>query len=482
MADLAFNPQLPTQQPSTTPEVYQPNENVVNPLDGKSYQVRQQTPGKGITVVDPTTSQEMIVPENQVGNLKPAVRTTSVNATSLASSILNELIGEELPVVQSSIERKKLEIEKMQEGSRKWIKVRAALKSERQLKEAALVNAIPTDRESRQVTALRSYAVNYKGRDQKTHIPLAEGETDKVDVGLTEFPKDVEKVKDAEGYGKMTMEEMDAKFLEEHEHFNNEKKLPSQTMTREEDSDYFKGQEKVKERRKDEAEAVKPRYSSYDEYLDEALGITKKAEGGEITKKPVELKEIKTAPKVDEYYEPEVIPSAQGSVRDTIKKFKETQAEIAKLTASIQAVSKPLQEALVAATTPLQADLAQKAALLSSYITMIHDQLRETDDKVVHMENELFAAVDREQASTPPASLAQIMKRAKETQPEIFTAIGKIKAFLENENTKLVLEQYVYKYPVSTTQQKKLGSDSVQMFIDQAVEVIKYLQLLNSEL
>lgn len=484
MADSAFNPQVPNQA-QTTQVVYQPNQSIVNPIDGKQYTVKQQTPGKGLTVVDPQTTQEMIVPENQINNVRPAVKTTSLSITSLANSIFNELLGEDLPLVTSKIERKKLEIKKMQEGSENWRNVRARIVSERKVKEMKLASEAPLDNESRQIQFLRVLAKNNKGRDEKTGIPLPEGETNEIEVGMTEFPKDIDKKKNPEGYGKMTMEEMDAKFLEDHTHFYNERKLPSQTMTRDEDNDYFKGQEKLKERRKDEAEAPKPRYSSYDDYLDEALGISKKAGGVQIeepTKKPVQLKEIKTAPKIDEYYEPEVIPEAEGDLKTAIQKFKETQAEITKIQANIQSVSKPLQEALTNATKTLQADLVAQSALLSTYLNMIHDELNKTSTKVVHLEKELYAVVDREQASTPPASLAQIMKKAQDTQPDIFEAIGKIKALLENENTKMVIEQLLYKYPASPTQEKKLGSSNMEGFIKDAVEVINFLKQLNLEL
>ena len=60
------------------PQNYQPNQQIVNPADGKAYQVVSQDPTKGLTVMDPQTQQQSVIPANQVQNVKPALTTSSL--------------------------------------------------------------------------------------------------------------------------------------------------------------------------------------------------------------------------------------------------------------------------------------------------------------------------------------------------------------------------------------------------------------------
>jgi len=54
---------------SDIPAPLNPNQQVKNPVDGKTYTVKTVTPGQGITVTDPTTNQDTVVTEENAKNL-----------------------------------------------------------------------------------------------------------------------------------------------------------------------------------------------------------------------------------------------------------------------------------------------------------------------------------------------------------------------------------------------------------------------------
>jgi hypothetical protein len=76
-------PQLPqapvAPQMGQAPQQFQPNTQVSNTLDGKVYNVVSQDTTTGITVTDPTTGRQSVVPPNQSQNLKPVVKTTELD-------------------------------------------------------------------------------------------------------------------------------------------------------------------------------------------------------------------------------------------------------------------------------------------------------------------------------------------------------------------------------------------------------------------
>lgn len=602
------------QQPNTQ-KTFVPNQPVVNPADGKSYTVVQQNPGKGVVVKDPQTQQQLAVPETDVQNLQPALRTSAleialeralckkagtwavpqseeearrlisyltalpenvklnvneveavlynlvgddklfdtldsfeaegidketvvtavknvlkewfsseikwkepwndkalkllkeytgvvdsnISISSLADNVLNELIGESLPVVTTN---KKAEDFKMR--TKRWHETRKELKKAFFQKKE--IDTTPTYNEPRQVRAMRELGIVQEGKatkpdidetghDRKTGLPYAEKKD--IEVGLTEFPKDTDKAKNPEGYGAMTFEQMDHKFEDEREHFDNESKLPANVMMREESDDYYTGDRKRKKIKEMRAESEEPRYSrpqsntyksnpknaAIDVELDNILGIKEAADIEEdIIKKPVQYKDIKKAPGSDMgFTEPEVIPEAKGDVKEAIEMLKTTQKEIADLQEKIKIVSKPLQEALTNATKPLNDELMTKNGLISAYLSTLYEELYNTDQKIAYLEDAIYAALSREQATAPSASLAEILQKAEITNPKVAEEIRKIKSLVENEKTKMILEQFLYRYPVSEKQKKKLGAViDINTFIDEVISAIKSLQQLNS--
>ena len=402
----------------------------------------------------------------------------------LANEIVEELMGEKLPEVNivSSLNIKR--------GFKmnNWHETRKKLRTHSQMSQEE-IKSLPTYKESvderlkreSKYTPYEGELDEEVGRDKKTGLPMRGGGGE-YEIGMTEFPKDVDKEKDPEGYGKMTMEEMDRKFEEERPHFKNEQYLPDYTKKREESDTYLSGEEKNKKIKDLRKNFPEPRYSSQEELIDSMIG--KVAGDEDVTKLPIQYKDVKKAPGKDmEYVEPDVLNEVGPDVRVAIELFKSTQEEINTLQTQIQEKTKPLQQAIIDATKDLQSGMAEKAALLKTCLDMIYEELGNTKDKVGVMGEEIYAAVSREKAVAPAASLSQILKKAEQVQPQLVKEINKIKAAVESDNTKLVLEQFLYKYPVSEVQKKKLSSlEGVEGFVEEIISLIESLKQLNTEL
>jgi len=82
-------------------QTFQPNQLVVNPADGKSYQVQQQTQGQGVTLIDPQTQQQVMVSEQDSQNLKPSIK------TSLLEQMVDDLLKEKEIIAKKKEEKNK---------------------------------------------------------------------------------------------------------------------------------------------------------------------------------------------------------------------------------------------------------------------------------------------------------------------------------------------------------------------------------------
>ena len=478
-------------------KTFQPNQTVVNPVDGKSYNVVQQNPGQGLTLKDPQTQETLMVDEQNSQNLQPSIKTSGISVEDIANEIVAGLTGEELPKVEK-VEKKKFGAKNMEALHRwpenrkrvkAWLETRQGFKTKSQLNQKEISES-PTYNESRQNRAIREIGLNRKeakfdphegdlikevGRDRKTHLPMRGG--DDIEVGLTEFPKDIDKEKNPEGYSAMTMKEMDDKFEDDWTHYPNEQALPSNTKMRKEDETY-------KPKFKDKDEEI--RYAMYDEALDKVLGIKKKLaadESTEPTKLPIQYKDVKTAPKLEEYTEPDVLDEASSDIKTAVEMLKNTQDEITRIQKEIQDKTQPLQKAIFEATKGLQEELAKNAALLKTSLDLVYSELEKTGDRVAVLGDEIYAAVSREEAKAKPASLPQILKKAHDINPQVEEEIKKIKALLESDNTTLVIEQYLYKYPVSEIQKKKISVSAMEgnfeELINNITDIIDELKGLN---
>ncbi len=335
--------------------------------------------------------------------------------------------------------------------------------------------------------------VDETGHDKKTNLPFAEKKP--IEVGLTEFPYGEKKenstgVQSGKGYD-IPMRDMDEKQVEEREYFNNMNKLPIQRMKREELADYIKD---TKEDHNYGYSNEAPTEQEETKFaLLNAMGLEKIAEGEESPieggpeVKPVQHKTLKTAPKEPGFVEPEVIPSAEGKVSEAITKFFNTSREIDEVKKALAEKIKPLQDSLKQISDPLNEDIASKTALLNSYMNMIFEQLLKTDKQISAYEKDVFAAYQKVKLTTPNVTLAQVIAKADQIDAKLSIEIKKIKALIENTNTKEVLEQTLYQYPVSKVQEKKVSmlrkqAEHLDRIIGEILEAIRTLESINSEI
>jgi len=85
------------QQPNNN-QPYTPGTQLMNPVDNKTYVVKEQTPGVGIKATDPM-GNEVIIPDTNAGSMKPVVRTSSeepVEASLQSKALAEALIKKHL--------------------------------------------------------------------------------------------------------------------------------------------------------------------------------------------------------------------------------------------------------------------------------------------------------------------------------------------------------------------------------------------------
>jgi hypothetical protein len=213
------------------------------------------------------------------------------------------------------------------------------------------------------------------------------------------------------------------------------------------------------------AQEFKQKYSSLKTAAEETRTETQTSPT--IMEKPVVHKEIKTAPKLDEYEEPAVIEMASGKVKEAITKFKQAQTDVKALQEEIQAKIKPLQDSINELMKPYTGPSdpndpkslniqVKRAQAVTTYMNMVFEQLQLLENSTVAYEKEIFAAVQRSKAEAKPASLVEVLKKAEEIAPQLVEEINKVKAAIENERTTEVIEKFLYEYPLSKSHEKKV--------------------------
>lgn len=200
----------------------------------------------------------------------------------------------------------------------------------------------------------------------------------------------------------------------------------------------------------------------------------------------MQFKDVKTAPKIEEFVEPEIIPAADNELSEAAAEYAKVLNEITELKSSLDTQTAALKTSIDQISKPINTAILEKQATLKTLLDNIHNKVGSLEDKIVTYQGDIYAAVERETAKAPTASLAQIIKYAKAEAPEIAEGIAKIKAALENKNTQLVIEKFLYKYPVSKTQEKKIESAlesalQTELYGDvEEVEVADYDDLLST--
>jgi len=304
-------------------------------------------------------------------------------------------------------------------------------------------------------------------------VPL--GETKKIDIGLTEFPAGKTRGT-GKGYN-IPFRKMDENQVKERENFPDRDMLPYGKQPAR-DIEY-KGPKTnspldevesslreavgfdVKINRPDqEGTTTKP---SVVRHSPSEVTVTAPSAPASAAKptltKPVEPKlDMKKAPNIEEYKEPEVIPEAGGKASEAITKLRQVIQKKQEVEAALKAALKPVEETMANIRKPYESEIAKQADQMRSYIDMVYDQLTQSEDHVQAYENKIWAAVSREKATSPTASLTQVLAEADKLDKTLSEQIRKLKAIIENKDMQMVVERFLYEFPISGTQQKKIQS------------------------
>lgn len=514
-----------TQQPG---QGFQPNQPVINPLDNKEYMVKQVNPDGSVTLGDGTTGQDAVVKQQDAGNLRPVVKTTELDDCCDEDSVLLGVVDTIDPSefenhVRKDIDHERQEIVEKLDSVKNDIdaiienremlpttsgkiahttrstatltnpNIGTAAKTWHELRKSLSFkhgfNAEEPDptKETREVRAQRElgFSPTKPKKDKTGHdasgVPLTEDK--EVTLGLTDFPIDVTKSKKYEhpeaGKGKgyaIPFKEMEENQVKNREQFRNKEKLPVDHMTREEyrdmlgkkdpDDNYGLGDMEVSA-------------------LSRAVGIQKRAfpdepVAPEKSKRPIIYKDVKKAPAEKDYpgfKEPAVIEEAGGQVSEAITKLRQVQEKLAELEEELKKKQAGYTEKL----KPLQEDISKHKDLQKSYIEMAYNMLMATKDNVRAYEEAIYASVNRDVTDSGPAvTLPQVIEAAKAISEEFAQQIQSVVEKLKGGRATDVEERFLFKYPASGVQQKKItalaGVESV--FID----IVKILSELNGRL
>lgn len=309
---------------------------------------------------------------------------------------------------------------------------------------------------------------NNEGRDAKTHIPTST--SGNVEIGLTEY----------EDYNK-PFQEVQQEMVDRREHFQNQDKLWYKDMKREEFQEYADGSYKDKgyglseTSRDGEFENPELQFEAANDALANEMIQKKSMEEGEVQERPIVHKDMKRAPGLEGYKEPEIIGEAESKVKEGITKLRKVQTDIKEVKANLQTAIAPLQKKLQETQKPFNEELIKQQESLSSYLEMIYSQLSQTEDKIAAYEDKIFSVVELSKDVTAKVSLAKLLKKLEETDQALFEGISKVKEAMENESVTSVLERFLYEYPVSEQhRQKKIvrTSDEEGTF-NNALKVLK---------
>ncbi len=520
----------------SAPVQYSPNQQIVNPLDGKTYNVKQHT-STGITVTDPQTQQESIIPADQIANVRPAVKTSSFSVSAVVDELLGEGIGSGMrlkygegdnvefddgvsgptqgtivgvdfnartydidsgnapsgigishdipedwilrkiePQILSSLKKKasfkpstRPLMEHVPHMSQDWANIRKGLKTKSQL-----------NKESADIGYNSSGPKKDKTGHDVSGVPFSE--EGKIEVGMTEFPKDQDKNKsNEEGKGyKIDFKKMDENQVEEREQFDNKQRLQIPSLPWKELRDMVGGKEPKENLGLNATEASA---------LEKVIGITKTAEGEEEPKaseekEPVELpiqhKPLKTAPKIKEYEEPTVIQPAEGKLKEVITKWHGVQSEIVTIKEQMQKKIAPLQQAVSEASAPFQEQQGKLTKELSTYLNLVYSKLGETEDKVAAYEDTILARLERQIETGGKISLDELLSELQKNLPEIHAKVAELKQQMEEAKIQPAIERFLYEYPKSKVQEKKVKSSTDSFSLDTLIStLVGWADILN---
>lgn len=440
---------------------------------GKPYTVKSVTPGQGVQIADAQGNTQIVSEDNSKG-LTTTPQATSSFVQKVISNLLNEIEETGAPRQKLFHTEGNLQIK---QNWNSWNETRRKLAADRSLVKEASAKAasqeVDITKESRQARALRElgydpqkFEKNESGHDKFHNVPGAE-EKD-IHVGMDEFPYGQKRddstglpTEAQKGY-RQPFQEMDVNQVKNRETFPNIDKLRLPATPVEDLSIYD-----PKMVPDIEKSAVLHEVSKIAAAGDEDFFVPEGEDPNEIPERDVKFKPYMKAPSGRE--EPPVISPAAGGVKEMITKLKQSQANVVALQTEIKEKEAPLREALLQSQKALsesfpgeRAALAKEQKLVTNYLGRLWKRLDDVKDKIVWYETSIVANMEESKLQVKPATLAEVLKKAEEVQPEIVEAINKVKALIENERIQPVLEKTLVEYPISKVQQPKLKSSALE--------------------
>lgn len=460
VSGAAYTPAAPppdTATPMGDQQQVQPGQQVVNPVDNKTYDVKDVSP-EGYTVVDTETQHEAFVPQDRAQNLKPVIQTSKpVKVSAIIDDLVNDVFENVKPPVLANTQSAIAQESKSKSGKR-WQEHRAGIKTRAQ-------------QQAEYAKGDKKPDVDSTGHDKRTNLPFPEGsDGSEVEVGLTEFPKDQERHED-EGYG-MSFQEMDEKHVAERERFNNERRLPIRNMQRRELKDMIDGEEGefntglAREERQALLDAVAMNKYAY---LDDKVAQEEGEEREFEVQPPTEIKDVGRRP--EQLEEPDVIPEAKGTLKGLITKVHTVYSELEDTKAlykeKMEAFQSDVERAREKHRLPgLEEEMKAYADTIADRMQSIYDGLVEAGGLVKHAIG-YIGAYEQEVARKGQVSVPQVIKYLEEKGlDEVAAQVKEARKAIESDKTKYVRQQFVVRLPETEERAKRTASLETELAED----------------
>lgn len=340
-------------------------------------------------------------------------------------------------------------------------------------------------------------------------IPIAGPPKEKdMQIGMTEFPKDQDRdasvgLDTGKGYN-VPIKEMDERQVADREKFDNEHRQYMRSMTIRQIRDIMGGNKSKEvagiEKGKglqSERQVVKPEdndaYDIEKKAIALAVGLSATAidldqpekprvfnfspkprsataidletpapsTGGPLPKDaPVTHKPIKTAPKVDEYTEPGVIPPASKEMEVFLDKFSTHYAKLEELKDQLKSALAPHQKSIVEEQSKIMPAITEQEKLMKDALEMAYNAIESTGSRLVHYSEELWAAVSRTKNVAPAVTVPQIIAEAKLIDQHLVEQIEKLVAVVGERGKSKLRERTLYEFPPSKSHEERMTPKS----------------------
>jgi len=344
-------------------------------------------------------------------------------------------------------------------------------------------------------------------------VPIAAPPAEKnMQIGLTEFPKDQDRdasvgMDTGKGYN-IKMKEMDENQVANREKFDNEHRQYMGVLTIRQLRDLLGGNKSKEvsaiERGKglqSEREPVKPEdndlYAVEKKAIALAVGLrTLSVEletpapvpAGDIPKDaPVMHKTLKTAPKVEEYSEPGVIPPASKEIELFLEKFTQHYYQLETLRDQLKTALAPHQKQIVEEQTKAMPAITEQEKLAKDALEMAYNAIDSTGERLVHYADELWAAVSRTKNIVPAVTIPQIIAEAKLIDQHLADQIQKLVEVVGEHGKSKLRERMLYEFPPSKSHEQRMKPkaslrSTANSLLEDLGEIIRGFLFVSSEI